>query len=148
MPKGYPRTDIENRGRPLALTADDTDRIMEALREQEGFLGRTASALNVSYPTLRKFINNSPELKEFHETLVQENVDEVHKNVLDRIRDRDNGSHILAIFYLKSQGGWKDTNHIIQENHNFNWREALIEDTDTVESHFVESDEIPDSGWK
>lgn len=135
--------------RPPKYTEKDIPKMLEAIEKAEGFKGNTAKLLGISSNTLNKYISLYPELQEKFDDVNQKNVDEVHNIMLDRIREGANGSHILMMFYLKAKGGWRDTTHIVQETHNFDWK-AKLEDAaehhpEIIDGEFVDDEDY--SGW-
>lgn len=154
MPKGHPRIAKElrvyNGGRPPTFTDEDIPHILEKIEEGEGHKGRTASLLGISTSTLNKYLNKYPVLQEAIDDANLGRAEEVLDVMMERIREGANGSHIREIFLLKTLGGFKETQHIVREDHRFDWsarlKEAEKHHEEIVDGEFVE-DENEYGGW-
>jgi hypothetical protein len=157
MPKGHSKKDvIEYRGgRPELWTEEDREEIVpvmiDALVRGEGMLSRAVPHIRnpqtgqpISTPTLQKYMDKWPEVKEAYHSIVQANVDDVHSSMLEGIRNYEKGWQVAAIFYLKAIGKWQDTQHITVEKHEYKWQERalqagdVLDDPDIVEGTFIE----------
>lgn len=143
MPKGKPRIDKElvnyNGGRPATFNDDDVPYLLGTIMKEknQGLKSRIAHDLGITTPTLNKYLDKYPILQEAYEDVTSTKVDMVERSILDAIINREGKWEVLAIFYLKTKGKWRDTHHVVTENHTFDWTSKLNDALNTEDKEEI-----------
>lgn len=99
--------------------------------------------------TLNQYLKKWPILQDEFDEQKQAAIDTVHQSILKTIEEGGQGAHLLMMFYMKTQAGWRETQNVVTQNHNFDWtqrlKEVKNENPDVVEGVFSDGDN--DTGW-
>lgn len=102
--------------KPLTIS-----QIEEALRKYDGNMTQVANSFGVTRQAISKRVNGSETLREITDELKSVLIDKVSNALIEKALS---GDITAAIFFLKTQAGWKETQVTEQKGeltYNLNW---------------------------
>lgn len=85
------------------------DEILQALKDNDGFVCHAARDLEIDPSTIHRRIKNTKKLRDAYRAMNRYNVEASEKKLLENIKK---GDTTAIIFHLKCKGGWREKQEV------------------------------------